>query len=95
MASERKKRCTACGTRQAFSADLTKCTLCGSRLVFINPARTVGKSSGKGGGKSSGDKGLRVLSEGSTAVRKVRKRKSPKKWDLLKDPLRKDIGRKR
>jgi hypothetical protein len=100
MGSERMKRCTnaACkanaGTRRGFSADLTTCPLCGSSLRFINPPCAVGKGSGKGGGKSSGQKGLRV-SGGSAVARKLRKKKSPKKWPLHKDLPRKDVGRKR
>ena len=62
MPSERMKRCAnaTCkantAIRQAFPAEKTKCPLCGSRLVFINPARAVGKASAKGGGKTLGYK---------------------------------------
>ena len=97
MASERMKRCTnsACKAngpiRRAFPAELTKCPYCGSSLRFVDPPRAARKGSGKGGGKTGGYK---LVGYGSRTP-KPRKKKQPKKPLLLKNTMRKDVGRKR
>jgi hypothetical protein len=59
--------------------------------VFI----TATRAAGKGGGKTVGHKVMGRGSSNPTLGKKPRKKKQPKKWNLLKDAPRKTGGGKR